>query len=259
MIVVPIGNNYRLWIIASDGSVCAVVNTSQLSPISDPDFAVGLAISPNGTIWALSTQPDPQGGSGLLWTQDGTTWSAINNSAPGGIQIAGYVNDSCVYLTEDGDIYFQDTMGNNRQLTSGLNITDMDFGAGYFWAIFPATPGGIPVLQVGTLANNQFSWKTFNTSMVPQGLSVSYSGDCYGIYANTPYGYYQYQQQTAEFGSGLNVSASQVTFKNWAYAITDEPTIGGNPVYAWVDDQGGIWQALGINAQFVAATFYSGS
>ena len=257
--IVPIGNNYQLWVIANDGSVCAVVNTNQLSPISDPDFAVGLAITQNGTIWALSTQPDPQGGSGLMWTQDGSTWTAVNNSAPGGVQVAAYINDACIYLTEAGDIYFQDTLGNNRQLTAGLNISDIDTGAGIFWAVFPATPGEIPVLQYGTLANNQISWKTFNTKMTPGGLSVSYAGDCYGIYEDTPYGYYQYQQQTAIFGSGLSGKAMQVTFKNWAYALTNEPTTEGNPVYVWVDEQGGIWQPVGLNVQFVASSFSTSS
>ena len=118
-------------------------------------------------------------------------------------------------------------MGNNRQLDPGLEYYGYGLWCRLLLGDFSCYTGRHSVLQVGTLANNQFE-EDFQYQHGSSGLSVSYSGDCYGIYANTPYGYYQYQQQTAEFGSGPNVSALQVTFKNWAYAITDEPTIGGN-------------------------------
>ena len=68
-----------------------------------------------------------------------------------------------------------------------------------------------------------------------------------------------YQQQTAIFGSGLSGKAMQVTFKNWAYALANEPTTEGNPVYVWVDEQGGIWQPVGLNVQFVASSFSTSS
>ncbi|MBK7872142.1 MAG: hypothetical protein IPJ74_16470 [Saprospiraceae bacterium] len=44
---------------------------------------------------------------------------------------------------------------------TALDITGIDYGGGYYWAIMPLKPGGIPCLQFPKVTTPPLTWKAF--------------------------------------------------------------------------------------------------
>ena len=98
------GNQYPNWTISNQGEVFAIDTTNTATSKSKKDFAASIGVSEDGTIWAISYEPDPDGGgSKLYWSNGDGNWTEIDTPDPGGIyQSTGADNEGCIYKTFDG-------------------------------------------------------------------------------------------------------------------------------------------------------------
>ena len=127
------GNTYPVWGVNPDFQVFAVDKSGTVHSKSKVDFAYSVAVSEDGTVWALSSTPDPDGGgSKIFWSNGDGNWTEINTSDPGGVRIAGGQNDTCIYLTWDGDLRLLDTNTNNKSIYNNPSLVEFDYGGGSY-------------------------------------------------------------------------------------------------------------------------------
>ncbi len=249
------GNQYPVWGINFNYEVFAVDTNGHANTMSDANFAMKVAISEDGTVWALSTTPDPDGGgSKLFWSNGDGNWTEINTADPGGVSISGGEGDKCYYLTYDGEIRSMDTSGNSTAVYQGNYIVDFDYGAGMFWAIMPEQAGGIPCLQYTSASD--ISWKAFHGNPEPFSISADYQGNCIAIAGFDPVYYSKDGTSTGSAGAGVAGKALQISAKNWTFLVSTDANANGNLLYEWQDIAGGTFEALAARGMSVAASYY---
>ncbi|MFN7117865.1 MAG: hypothetical protein ACK4TA_13780 [Saprospiraceae bacterium] len=254
-----IGNNYLLWAIGADNQVQALdPSTNTFVTKSDNEFAFDLGVSEDGTIWVISTIPDPHGGAKIFWSPGDGTWNEVQKPTKQAAQICGTTHSFCTYISESGDVVQMSTDGTSYNLLTNLHVVDLDYGGGYYWALMPLKPGGIPCLQYARVTTPPMTWKPFAGNVMPTSLSACYTGDCYGIQGYTPM-YYSIDGSTSNvFGSGANGKAIEITFKNWTYLLATNAGPQGNEIWQWVDEMGGVWQNTGLRAIKIVSSWYKG-
>lgn len=255
-----IGNNYPLWAIGANNQILALdPSTNTFVTKSDNDFAFDLSVSEDGIVWVISTIPDPNGGAKIFWSPGDGTWKEMQKPTKEATSISGTTHNNCIYISESGDIIQLNTDGTSRTIIYGSVITEIDYGGGYYWAIFPTQPGGIPCLQLAPVSAGNLMWTPFAGNPIPNSLSVSYYGDCYAVNDFTSMFYSKDGKTTAVSGAGANGMALQVTFKNTYYLLSTNANSNGNEIMIWVDQQGGIWQDTGLRAIKISSSYYNPS
>ena len=72
------GNQYPLWGINNNYEVFVLKTDGSTETMSKNDFAMDIAVSEDGTVWVLSTEPDPDGGGAkIYWSNGDNTWNEI--------------------------------------------------------------------------------------------------------------------------------------------------------------------------------------
>lgn len=249
------GNIYPAWGIDFENRVFAMDSSNAVYPMSDPDFAELIAISDSGIIWVISTSPDPSSGSVLYWGKGDGNWNPVGN-VPGAVDLTGGAGNGAVYATEDGQIWSIDITGEGEMIDKIADLQDMDYGGGYLWTVFPPTPGSPAVLQFADTSVIPVKWQIFNGPVMPQSISIGYTGDCYAVTDFTPVFYSKDGKSTGSVGSGANGSALEITFKNNIYLLSTNGNEQGNDVLIWVDTQGGVFESIGVQALQILATYY---
>lgn len=253
-----LGNNYLAWVIGADNQVQALdPSTNTLVTKSDNGFAFDLGVSADGTIWVISTIPDPNGGAKIFWSPGDGTWNEMKKPTKQAAQICGTSGSNCMYVSETGDVVQMSTDGTSYNLLTGLAISDIDYGGGYYWAIMPLQPGGIPCLQFAKVTTPPLTWKPFAGNPIPTSLSVNYSGDCYAVADYNPMYYSNDGNSSSVDGSGANGSTLQITFKNTYYLLSTNANAQGNEIMQWMDVNGGTWQNTGLRAIKIVASWYN--
>jgi hypothetical protein len=226
---------------------------------SKSDFASKVAISEDGTVWALSLTPDPDGGGAKLFWSDGDgNWTEINTPDPGGVGISGYTGSSCIYTDWDGNLRSMDTNGTSSILFQGDStpILEAAYGGSMIWALKSPKAGEIPVLSYSS--DKGSTWNTFAGNVYPYGLSVSYQGDCYAIDQNfNPMYYSKDGSSSGSAGSGLDGKALTIAFANWCFALSIDANQDGNLIYEWQDEAGGTFRATAARGMSIAASYYT--
>lgn len=249
------GNAYPVWGVNINFQVFAVDASGKVHAKSNENFATSVAISEDGTVWALSITPDPDGGGAkLFWSNGDGQWTEIDTPDPGGIQVSGAKDDTCLYLTYDGELRLLDTNANNKVFYTNEYLVEFDYGGGMIWALFPDKPGGMATLHYSDY--NTLDWKEFEGQVYPFSLSVSYSGDCYGVNDFNPMYYSKDGKSSGSAGSGLDRETVQISFKNWTYALSTDINSEGNLICEWVDTKGGTFEGIGVRGSRIAASYF---
>jgi hypothetical protein len=259
------GNQFPVWIIDAQSRVCSVTSTGQVTPRSDPDFAVDIGISEDGILWVVSEVPDPDGGgSKIYWSTGDGKWNEINTPDPGAAKITGAGAGQAIYLTQAGDIWAMNTKGAGHPQKIATKVVDIAFGQSYLWAVFPPTSGAHAVLQYGTFARMPFQWNLFPGSPAPLHLTANASDFCYGLKNFKPV-YYLLNGTTGQWAEGAK-RGLQITFKqsaehspkrkNLAYLVTTSANKDGNQIMKWQDGAPGKWIDAGFRAIKAQATYY---
>ncbi len=249
------GNQYPLWGINISYQVFAVDTNGHATTKSNVNFAMKMAISEDGTVWALSTTPDPDGGgSKLFWSNGDGHWTEINTPDPGGIGIAGGEGDKCYYLTYDNEIRSMDTSGNSASVYKGNYIADFDYGGGMFWALMAEQTGGAPCLQYTPASS--ISWKVFQGKPEPVSISANYQGNCIAINSFDPVYYLKDGSSTGSAGAGVAGKALQISAKNWTFLVSTDANSEGNLLYEWQDSAGGTFFPMSVRGMIAAASYY---
>lgn len=252
-----IGNNYLLWAIGADNQIQALYPaTNTFVTESDNDFAYDIGVSEDGTIWVISTVPDPNGGAKIFWGPGDGTWNEMTKPTKEAMKICGTTAGTCMYLAENGDVVQMNTAGQSFTLISGSSISDIDYGGGFYWAIFPVQSGGIPCLQFAKVSTPPLTWQQFAGAPIPNSLSVNYAGDCYAVNNFNPMYYSTDGSTTNVAGIGANKITLQITFKNTYYLISTNANAQGNEIMQWMDVNGGTWKNTGLQAIKIVSSWY---
>ena len=252
------GNVFRFIIISMDYQVFGVHNDGTQTSLSDQNFTGSIGIAEDGTLWALSLlDPDPDGGGAkLYWSNADGHWNEINTSDPGGVMISGGAGSSCYYISGSDGLRSMDTNGQGKLIDGTHLFYAMDYGGGNIWGVFPDKEGGAPGLHYAA-AGDQLQWNKFNLQNeenAPFPISVSSSGNCYGVIDGNPT-YFSKNGGQGTAGSGANGIGLEMSFKNWNYLLTTNANTDGNEVMAWVDTKGGVFQNTNTRAYKVLATY----
>ena len=210
------GNQYPAWLISVNFEVTAIDRLGAPYIKSKDNFASTLGISTDGTVWAVSLEPDPdQGGAKIYWSDGDGVWNEISSPDPGAIRITGGGPGSCYYLDSKNILRSLNTNGESEVVYNGLPILSVDYGGGYLWAIIPEKPGGIPILQF-TKADS-INWVPFDKNPSPKSISVNRQGDCYGIIEGTNMYFSTDGKSTGPWGADADGITLRTTFKNWNF------------------------------------------
>ncbi|MEM7574609.1 MAG: hypothetical protein AAF433_17015 [Bacteroidota bacterium] len=253
------GNAYPLWGVNSNYQIFAADTNHQEIAMSNEDFAMDVAVSEDGTVWALSTVPDPDGGGAKLFWGNGTNqWKEINTSDPGGVSIAGYLGDSCLYKDTAGNLRSMNTAGESKLLFHNPALIDFDYGGGYLWAVFPKATGEIPILQFAS-SSNDLQFKVFSGDVSPTSIAVDYAGNGHGVVDYSPMTYSKDGHSAFSAGADANGATLAITYKNWSYILSTDVNEHGNVVCIWEDQAGGLFQKTNLRASVIETTYYSGN
>lgn len=248
------GNQYAFWYIDSNFQVFAVDGQNKSHSKSNENFASSLAVSVDGTVWAISREPDPDGGGArIYWSTGDGSWNEISTSDPGGVKIAGGEGSSCYYITEDGVVRTLDTNGTSNAFSDLHSVLAFDYGGGHYWAIYPNERGGIATLHYST---DGVTWNDFAGKPEPIDISVGYQGNCYAVDDSfNPVYYSNDGSSTGSASAGADGKALQISFKNWSYLVSSAISDQENVIMRWVDTQGGMYQNSGFTGCKVFATY----
>lgn len=251
------GNNFIALLIGASNQIVGVLPGGDQQTISDTDFAFDIGISEDGIIWVISTQADPvNGGAKVFWGMGDGTWNEIQKPTTEAMAIFGTTVGSCIYLAEDGNVVQLSTDGTNNTLITGSLIVDMDYGGGYYWAVMPSEPGGIPSLFFAKAAP-ALDWQSFKGAPDPTSVTVDYEGNGYGVADYTVMFYSNDGSTSGVYALGADGVVLQVSCKNWSYALSTKATDQGNEVLSWADENGGMWVGTNMFAIKVLATYYN--
>ena len=252
-------NVYQVIIIDGNNKVQGQNPNGVFENLSEPGFAMDIGISTNGVLWAVSLVPNENsGGNVVYWSLGDGKWNMIQNGAPA-IAITGIDNSSCYFLGDDGYVYMMGTDGPYTCITASNEVQEIDFGGDTAWAVFPATPGGIPLLQYSTsMQQIPIPFAVFQGPVSPSAITVSYTGDCNGIIDGNPW-FFGKDGSTGSAGAGANGISIDISFKNNFYLLTNDRENSENEVMIWVDEAGGTFQDAGFSAIKVLSTYYLAS
>ena len=226
--------------------------------LSDPGFASAVAISDDGTLWAISTTPDPDGGGGkLYWSDVGAEWNEISTNDPGGIAITGGSGSSCYFLTTSGAIWTMDTNGTGKKVFDDHLVIEMDAGGGYIWVIMSEN-GGIPALYYSPIgATFNFQKFPIGDNATPYSLSVNFEGNCFAVENDNPVYYGKDGTSKGSAGTGLDGKAMAISNKknNFALSIYDTNS-DGNLIYEWTTQNQGSYSATSTRTNTILSTYY---
>lgn len=249
------GNVYPALGINAQNQVFGVDSNNNIHLLSAANFAQVIAISENGTIWAISTDP-VSGGAQISWSIGDGNWNPVNND-PGAVLITGSTADGAFYYTESETLWgIQTSYNEGEQIGQIPAVQNLDFGGGYLWMVAPITPDGDACLQFSPLNGAPFAWKPFAGLPEPSSISANYSGDCYGVDSFSPMYYSKDGSTTGNNSSGANGSALEITFKNTYYVLSTNGNENGNDVLIWEDVNGGTFVSAGFQAIQVLGTYY---
>ena len=254
------GNQYPTWGIDINGQIFAVDSNNQTHSKSNESFSFfDIGIAEDGTVWALSSQPDPDGGgSRIYWSNGDGTWNEINTPDPGGVDISGGPGSSCIYISGDSVLRQLQTDGTATIIYNTHPIYDADYGGGKVWAMLSDKPGEPISLHYADMGAS-LSFKEFGSGNqdFPYSLSVSYTGDCFAVVNFSPVYYSHDGSSTGSAGAGLEGKALMITFKNWNYVLATMADTNGNEVWVWKDEAGGTYVNAGFSAIKVLASYYT--
>lgn len=248
-------NVYPALGINSQNQVFGVDANNNIHTLSPVNFAQVIAISENGTIWAISTDAIT-GGAQLSWSIGDGNWTAVTD-VPGAVLLTGAGNDGALYYTEEQTLWSILTNGESEQVAQMPEVQDIDYGGGYIWMVAPIQPNTRACLQYTPTTGTTYNWKPFAGIVEPTSISVEYQGNCYGVQDFSPIYYSKDGSTTGSAGSGANGSALEITFKNSFYLLsTNGSENGGNDVMIWEDVAGGTFVSAGFQAIQVLSTYY---
>lgn len=247
------GNVYPAWGINYQNQVFALGLDNAVYPMSDVNFAQVIAISENGTLWAISTDA-VSGGAQICWSTGDGNWTPVSVD-PGGVFITGGRADSALYYTEDQTLWVIQTNGEAEQIAQMPEVQNIDYGGGYIWIVAPIAPNTRACLQF-TAADGPFNWKPFAGIVEPSSISVNYQGYCYGVQDFSPVYYAPDGSSTGTGGAGATGSALEITFKNTYYLLSTNGNENGNDVMIWEDIAGGTFVNAGFQAIQILGTYY---
>lgn len=248
-------NVYPALGINAQNQVFGVDPNNNIHTLSPANFAQVIAISENGTIWAISTDP-VSGGAQISWSTGDGNWNPVTND-PGAVIITGSVADGALYYTESQALWAIDTANNEgEQIGQMPEVQNLDYGGGYLWMVAPLTPGGDPCLQFTSTTNGVYNWKPFSGLPQPPNISANYYGDCYGVDSFSPVYYSKDGSTTGNNSTGANGTALEISFKNTYYVLSTNGNENGNDVLIWEDVNGGTFVNAGFQAIQVLGTYY---
>ena len=251
------GNQYPLWLITNQYQVFACKSDGTTQSMSNTDFAMEIAVSEDGTVWVLSTEPDPDGGGAkIYWSNGDNNWNEINTPEEGGVQIAGGTGSNCYYLNASSHIYELQTDGTATKIYDQNYVVEMDYGGGYIWALIDESNNG----QIGlyySKAGSSLQFNEFEGNYMPYGLSVDHGGNCFSTLNSDPVYFSNDGKSTGSAGSGANGKTLSMSAKNWNYLVSTEfgPNYN-NKIMVWVDTQGGVFQDTNFEGNRIAATYH---
>lgn len=251
------GNAYPIWIISNNYQVQSVDTQQQVSNQSKENFAMEIAISEDGTVWVLSTEPDPDGGGAkVYWSNGDNQWNEINTSDPGGFQISGYTGSSCIILTGYGKLMSIDTDGSSSVLYDSGHISEFSYGGGNIWAIIAQKPGDIPSLHYA-IAGSSLTWQAVGDKVYNiYSLSTDSTGRCFGTQDYLPV-FWDTDGNNGSAGALGSHYALSISVKSGNFVLTNEGNADGNLVYEWVIENEGSYSAMNIHAMKLCATYYA--
>lgn len=248
------GNVYPALGINAQNQVFGVDSNNNIHLLSAENFAQVIAISENGTIWAISTDP-VSGGAQISWSIGDGNWTPVNND-PGAVLITGTTADGALYYTESETLWaIQTAYNEGEQIGQIPAVQNLDYGGGYLWMVAPIQPNTEACLQF-TPTDGTYNWKPFAGLPEPSSISVNYMGDCYGVNDFSPVYYSSDGTNTGSDGSGATGSALEITFKNTYYVLSTNGNENGNDVLIWEDVNGGTFVSAGFQAIQVLGTYY---
>ncbi|WP_373550361.1 hypothetical protein [Haliscomenobacter sp.] len=251
-------NVYPALGINAQNQVFGVDANNNIHTLSNEGFAQVIAISENGTIWAISTDP-LSGGAQLSWSTGDGNWTAFSN-VPGAVLLTGSRADSALYYTESQTLWTIQTSGQGEQIGQMPEVQDLDYGGGYLWMIAPIAPNGDACLQFTSMEGPMFNWKPFSGYSEPSSISVNYAGNCYGVDGSfSPMYYLNDGVSTGSAGDGATTSSLEVSFKNTFYVLSTNGNEKGNDVLVYKGDGPGSFVSAGFQAIQVLGTYYSAS
>ncbi len=250
-------SNFIAAIINQENQVAGVKKDLTMYPFPSKFGIYDISLSEDDVTFAVSDIPDPDGGGALLYylTED-NDWAKLDNGNPGARKVCGTGIRSCLYISEDDNIYSMNTQAQGQLVYDGLPILELAYGGGMLWGVLPDKTGGMPQLHWSKYsAGSPINWNLFPGNYQPTSLAANEQGDAYGIESGLPYGYIAAKGQRFQFGAMPQPNGMEITFKNWSYVLTSNSSPQGNEVLKWVDEQGGVWQDAGFKATKVCAVY----
>ena len=221
-------NKFPIITISVDGAVVGYDAMAKAHNLSESNFATEISVGPDGTLWAVSTQPDEQEGGNKIYYSDGDgKWTEISESAPGGYKISGCENGSCVYITNKFELYAIDEQKDSVKLAE--NVFGIDYGEGYYWALIPPKPGDEPVVHYSK-AGGKLEWVVFKGNI--QASSLSSAGPvCTLLIDEIPSLLILKDMSSKPMFPGITQTAMQISSKTTTNAIVSyEVSEEGNQV-----------------------------
>ncbi|MDC7996979.1 hypothetical protein [Gilvibacter sediminis] len=222
-------NHYPIITVAMDGTVLGYDAMAKAHPLSKPGMASDISVGPDGTLWMVSTETDPDaGGKKIYWSNADGKWTEIDGKAPGGFRVSGCENASCVYITNNYELY-----GYNQEKSSfklSEHVYDIDYSHGYYWGLVPEKPGGIPVLQFASSNNAPLQWTVFKGNVEVTSISATDQA-CVALVDQIPTLFKLKGQVQSPMFPGITQRAMQISSKTTTNAIVSfEASEQGNQV-----------------------------
>lgn len=210
-------NRYPIVTVAMDGTVIGYDAMAKPHSLSKPGMASDISVGPDGTLWMISTETDPEaGGKKIYWSNADGNWTEIDEKAPGGFQVSGCENASCVYITNSYELYGYNQVKESFKLSE--NVYDIDYSNGYYWGLLPEKPGGIPVLQFASSANSPLQWTVFPGKVEVSSISAS-DQVCVALVDEIPTLFKLKGQSQSPMFPGITQRAMQISSKTTTNAI----------------------------------------
>jgi hypothetical protein len=119
-------NVYPALGINAQNQVFGVDQNNNIHTLSNEGFAQVIAISENGTIWAISTDP-VSGGAQISWSIGDGNWTPVSND-PGAVLLTGSGADGALYYTESQTLWTIQTNSEGEQIAQMPEVQNLDYG-----------------------------------------------------------------------------------------------------------------------------------
>ena len=256
-------NAYLLMMVSEQFQIIGVNPDGSTTNVSDEDFAHKISISEDGTLWAISLEPDLDGGGGkIYYSQSANDWHEITSKHPGARSISGGPGSSCFYIDDaEGAIYSVQTDGTAVKHFSDRQVCEMGAGGGIIWALYGTNhDGDIPSLHYSNW-NPPFDFILFKANLThasPTSLSVDSKGHCYCNMYKTPWVYKHNSRASGAVAELVDNQAIVITKKNNNFIMTIDSNSEGNQILQMGGPGGQPYNYNPINQRAIniCATFY---